>query len=384
LAVVSDAVYPWHKGGKEMRYRALTAGLSRMGFDVHVYTMHWWDGARDRIDDGVNYHGICSRRPLYTRDRRSMAQALFFALSCFRLLVARFDAIEADHMPYLQLFPLRIVAWAKRVPLYVTWHEVWGREYWRQYLGTAGLFAAALERVAMRLPSHILAASPETGQRLVDAGVSSSRVSVLPNGVDTQRLLDVAPASRTSDVLYAGRLLPHKNVDVLLDAVAEMNDAGERLTCTIVGEGPEQTRLVNQAVRLGIDSQVRFTGTIEDHDDVIALMKAARVVAIPSVREGFGIAVLEALACGVPVVTADHPDNYARLLVSAHTGVACDPTPSSVADALRRAMSLARFAPSDAGVHRYQWDSIVTDAALIYSSAASRGTHSASNRGTPH
>ena len=132
---MSDAVYPWHKGGKEVRYWALNAGLARAGFDVHVYTMHWWDGPRDQVTDGVSYHAICRRRELYTGERRSIVQALVFAVACLRLLGRRFDAIEADHMPYLQLFPRRVVATLKRVPLFVTWHEVWGPAYWQEYLG---------------------------------------------------------------------------------------------------------------------------------------------------------------------------------------------------------------------------------------------------------
>jgi hypothetical protein len=136
VAVVSDALYPWHKGGKEIRYFRLLEGLPKLGVDVAVYSMKWWD-----VDPEVEnfemgslaYVGICPRVAMYKKNKRSIFQALLFALSTFRLLARKFDVIEADHMPFLQLFPLRIVAWLKRVPLVVTWHEVWGRDTWRTW-----------------------------------------------------------------------------------------------------------------------------------------------------------------------------------------------------------------------------------------------------------
>ena len=60
---------------------------------------------------------------------------------------------------------------------------------------------------------------------------------------------------------------------------------------------------------------MRFYGSLEHTRDVYGLIKSSSVFVLPSVREGFGIVVVEALACGVPVITTDHPDNQARLLV---------------------------------------------------------------------
>src|SRR6202040_1356974 len=103
-------------------------------------------------------------------------QAIFFALACMRLLGSRFDVLEADHMPYLQILVLRFVATVKRKRFVVTWHEVWGKSYWRKYLGRAGFAAGFVERMAMRLPDHIIAASPHTAERL--CAILGARASV--------------------------------------------------------------------------------------------------------------------------------------------------------------------------------------------------------------
>ena len=137
LAFVTDAIYPYHQGGKEVRYHELTRRLASQA-SVHVYTMKWWDGPAVVRAHGVTYHAISPLLPLYRGKRRSIMQAIVFALACLRLAFRRFDVIEADHMPYIQLFSLRLVATLRRRRLFVTWHEVWGSDYWRSYLGRAG------------------------------------------------------------------------------------------------------------------------------------------------------------------------------------------------------------------------------------------------------
>ena len=87
--------------------------------------MRWWDGPRVRKDEAVTFHGISRLYPMYTRNRRSLRQAIFFALACTQLLVSAFHVLEADHMPLLQILVLRVVATVRRKRLVVTWHEVW-------------------------------------------------------------------------------------------------------------------------------------------------------------------------------------------------------------------------------------------------------------------
>src|SRR5215469_9540599 len=134
VALVSDAIFPYHRGGKEIRYHELSRRLA-LRAEVHLYTMHWWDGPRVRRDEAITLHAISRLLPLYAHNRRSIRQAIIFAFACMRLLVNRFDVLEADHMPYLQILVLRFVATLKRKRLVVTWHEVWGQSYWRRYLG---------------------------------------------------------------------------------------------------------------------------------------------------------------------------------------------------------------------------------------------------------
>jgi hypothetical protein len=114
--------------------------------------MHWWpERSTKRTEQGVECQAICPLFSLYYEARRSMLEATAFAFACLRLVAKRFDVVEADHMPYLQLFTLRFVTKLRQRPLVVTWNEVWGPEYWGRYLGrVSGPIASWIERTSWR------------------------------------------------------------------------------------------------------------------------------------------------------------------------------------------------------------------------------------------
>jgi glycosyltransferase involved in cell wall biosynthesis len=363
VALVTDAVFPWHRGGKELRYHEVARRLAEHA-DVHVYTMNWWRGAGECRDGEVTFHAISPLLPLYSGERRSVRQALVFALCCLKLLWARFDVIEADHMPYIQLFPLRLVASLRRKRLVVTWHESWGPRYWREYIGAAGLIGWWFERAAMRLPDAIIAASEQTAARLRGWLDESVPVTVAPNGVDLEQIRLAEPAPEQTDLVVVGRLLEHKRIDLLIDTVALLRADGTPVTCRVIGDGPEREALHEQARALHVQDLIDFRHDVASQDELYALLKAARVFVFPSAREGFGIAVLEALACGLSVVTTSAPDNLARHLVNgASRGIVCEPRATAMADAIMRVLGQQREPtasgePLDAWLREFHWGSV--------------------------
>ena len=315
IAVVSDSAYPYHKGGKELRYHELLERLPDRGIDVDLYTMRWWDG--EPPAGRLHRVAIAPRIEMYANGRRTIGQALRFGIACLRLLRApRPAAIEADHMPYLQLFPLRLVAWWHRVPLIVTWHEVWGGRYWRSYMGpVGGTIAALIEKVAMRLPDHIVAVADGTAERLRVRGVDPRRISVIHAGVRVADIHDETADPDAPEVLSLGRLIAHKRHDLVLEAFARVRAMGIPARLGVVGDGPERAALEQLAEMLGISDHVTFYGALPHDHQVWALLRGTRVLALPSEREGFGLAVAEGLAAGAAVVTTNHLDNEARHLV---------------------------------------------------------------------
>ena len=204
VALVSDAIYPYFRGGKEQRYNEVARRLARNA-EVHVYTMKWWGGSSIHRDGQLTFHAVSRLYDMYVGERRSFREAIFFAVGCLRLLWSRFDVIEADQFPYFHILILRLVTWLKRKRLTVTWHEVWGRTYWHEYLGRTGGAAWIVEWLAMRVPDHIIAASPQTAARLREILGDHASISAVPNGIDLDEIRNSYPDATQIDLVHSGQ-----------------------------------------------------------------------------------------------------------------------------------------------------------------------------------
>ena len=319
IAIVSDAIYPYNIGGKEKRIHEISTRLALIGHKVTIYCMEWPGMDKNRKTIG-QYNNIILKPispyyPLYFGNRRSIKQAILFSFHCLLLLREDFDLIDADHMPHLVLFPLKVVTIIKRKKLIATWNEVWGRKYWVEYLGIIGNIAYLIEYISARLPDEIIAVSKHTRSQLVNSLKVKSKVTVGPNGIDLYKIEKIKPSQIQSDIIFAGRLIAHKNVDLLIKAISVLRKVKKDIRCVIVGEGPEEKYLKQLTIDLKLSKNIVFYDFLKDHDKLYALMKSSKVFVLPSTREGFGIVVLEANACGIPVITIDHKDNAAKDLI---------------------------------------------------------------------
>ncbi len=337
VAFVTDAVSPFHNGGKEKHLHEVSRRLVRHGREVHIYTMQWWQGEKNLLIDGIHYHAICRLHPLYAGNRRSIKQGLLFALACLKLFNEPFDVVDVDHIPFFPLFSMKIVCLLKRKKLYATWHEVWGREYWLEYLGgLKGYFGYAVEKLAMKMPSVFISVSDHTTRRLRAAGVRREVQTVL-NGVDFEPIHDAPVYPEANDVIYAGRLIDHKNVDMLIRAIARVRENHPGVRCVIIGDGPEKPTLESMISSLGLEKNVKLQDFLTNHQDLYSWIKASRMLVLPSIREGFGLIVAEANACDTPVITTGHKNNAAReLIIEGKNGYLSDPNDRNLADKINR------------------------------------------------
>lgn len=326
IAIASDAIYPYNKGGKEKRIYEISTRLVKKGHDVHIYCMKWWKGKEnDRIENGVHLHAISKFYHLYSGKRRSIKEAIMFSIACFKLIKEDFDVIDVDHMPHLVLFSTKFVCLLKRKKLIATWNEVWGRKYWQEYLGKLGMIAYIVEWLSTRMPDRIISISEYTKLKLINDLKVKKEIYVIPNGIDIKEIQGIKPSKNKSDIIFAGRLLKHKNVDLLIKSVSILRKNYPKIVCFIVGEGPEKNNLVKLVQKLHFEKNIKFFDFLEDHNELYAFMKSSKVFVLPSMREGFGIVVLEANTCGIPVVTINHPDNAAKdLIINKKNGLICD------------------------------------------------------------
>jgi glycosyltransferase involved in cell wall biosynthesis len=359
IAFVSDAIYPYNKGGKEQRLYAISTRLAKRGHNVHIYCMKWWKGKNTRIENGVTLHAISKLYPLYSGKRRSIKQAVLFGLSCLKLAKADFDVIDVDHMPHLVLFPLKLVSVLKRKKLIVTWNEVWGRRYWIEYMGILGNAAYIIERLSVLAPDQIISISQHTTTKLTTTLSSNKEIVTIPMGIDYEAIQRVQPSKERSDIIFAGRLLSHKHVDILIKSVSVLQTEFPNIACYIVGEGPEKNNLVRLVKGLNLEPNITFFDFLDDHNALYALIKSSRVFVLPSTREGFGIVVLEANACGIPVITTNHKDNAANYLVNGTNGLVVELDETDIASAINRLLQDKTNAEDMITFARqYDWENI--------------------------
>ncbi|MBU0762809.1 MAG: glycosyltransferase family 4 protein [Candidatus Altiarchaeota archaeon] len=287
------------RGGVEARAYFIARELAKK-HDVTVYS-----AKEEAMSDSSEFDGINVVR-VKPEVRYSQAGSLYS-----RFLFMRNLAKELKHGGYDVVDGLAVLtylpAWyggeAKRV---ITYHDLWvGR--WVRNVGYAGVFGEVLERMVLsKRWDRIIAVSRYTKKNLIGYGIPDESVSVVPNGIDLGEYKKIkAEKFNKPTVCAVARLVKYKRLDDLLNALARIRDDIPDIQAKIIGCGPELQSLRDTAIKNGLGECVDFMGYVEKHDDVLKVMKASHAVCLPSVVEGFGITVVEAMALGVPYVASD-------------------------------------------------------------------------------
>jgi glycosyltransferase involved in cell wall biosynthesis len=369
IAFVYDVIYPYVKGGVEKRVWELATRLTRRGHEVHLFGMKFWDGEDNLIREGVFLHGVCPAQKLYAGGRRTIWQALYFSIHLISpLLKERFDIIDCQQFPYFSCFSMKLASVIKKTHLVITWHEVWG-DYWYEYLGWKGFVGKATERLVARLTTENIAVSKTSSKNLNNLGLYHE-IKIIPNGIDLIRLRSIAPSSESWDIIFVGRLIKEKHADLLIHAVTLLQPENPDLRVVIIGEGPEYGKIDNLISDKKIQNTIHVCEFYQNHDDLIAQLKSSKVFVLPSTREGFGIAALEALACGLPVVSVDHPANAVRDLITENNGFLCSLSAKDLADKISLALQ-HHTVMRDACIfsaESFDWESITSDVESYFQS----------------
>ena len=180
---------------------------------------------------------------------------------------------------------------------------------------------------------HITALSNALKEQLLSMGIDDSKITIIPNGVNTSTFTPLPPRQRENIILFVGSLIQRKGANFLLKAMSLLAPSFPHYRLVIVGDGPQRITLQQLAGRLGIDHRVTFTGRLPQ-DQVKKWMRRAKVFVLPSTEEGMGVVLIEALASGTPVVASKVggiPD-----VVTSDVGILVPPkNGQALADALR-------------------------------------------------
>jgi glycosyltransferase involved in cell wall biosynthesis len=282
--------------------------LAAAGHDVTVFCASY-EGAADRESvDGVRFVRGGTKLSVYGQAVRRLRRGEFGPLDVI---------IDVQNgIPFMS----RAVAGG--TPVVVLVHHV-HREQWPV------VYDRVRARIGWWVESRLapwlyrdctyVAVSGRTREELAELGVSPGRMHVIHNGIEQAPGLDVEP-SPYPHIAVVGRLVPHKRVEHVLRAAAILRRNHPDLRVSVVGDGWWSPRLRAVAAALGVDDVVDFHGFV-DEKTKHRIYASAWVLALPSLKEGWGIVVMEAATHGVPTVAYRDAGGVAESVLDGQTGV---------------------------------------------------------------
>jgi D-inositol-3-phosphate glycosyltransferase len=304
-------------GGMNVYVRETAVELARLGHAVDVFTRD--DGSMPVIQSpapGVRVIALEAgpRAPVEKEDLPQHLPGFLNALRAFREREElRYGAVHSHY--WMSGWVGRHLQRLWDVPHVAMFHTLGEVKRRARVEERESDYRIETERAIVATADRIVVASAhEKGQLIRLYGASDRRVAVIPCGVNLDRFrpqdraaaraaLDLPPES--SIVLFVGRLEPLKGVEILIDAIAELEDTTPDLV--IVGGDQRASSymagLKAQAERAGIGDRVRFVGAVAQ-ESLPAYYSAADVCVVPSYYESFGLVALEAMACGTPVIAS--------------------------------------------------------------------------------
>jgi glycosyltransferase involved in cell wall biosynthesis len=341
ICVVYDCLFPYTVGGGERWYRNLSERLAAEGHEVTYLTLRQWGrGERPDLDPRIRVITVGPRMGLYTASgRRRILPPLVFGLGVFLHLLRRGRRYEVVHtcaFPYFSLLAAALLQPLRRYDVAVDWFEVWSDSYWRDYLGgIGGLIGSLVQRLCARVPQRAHCFSMLHAERLRAEGLRGT-VTLL-RGLYAAPMESPTPRAADPVVLFAGRLIPEKQVTLAVAAVALAAERIEGLGGVFLGDGPEHTALDAAIAEHGLEDVVSAPG-FASAERVDAEMRRALCMLLTSRREGYGMVVVEAAARATPSVVVAGEDNAAtELLEEGVNGeIAATSDPRAIADAIIR------------------------------------------------
>ena len=308
IGMFSDSYTPYISGVVRS-IQTLRRGMEAAGHEVYVFGPRY-PFAGDEADEGRVLRFPSVAAPLYPQFRIPVPRQGQVREAVVRL---RLDVLHS-HTPFVMGRMALRAARALGLPLCFTFHTRYD-VYLRHYAPAAGaVLVPALNAYVRGYCNRcdlVIVPTRAIGQRLAELGVRT-RVEVVPSGVPVARFAGRDPAERTrvrcqlavdpQDVvlLYTGRLSREKNLPLLLEAFRQLAATHPAAHLVLVGDGPLRDELAAAVASWGLSGRVRFVGAVPP-ERIPAYYRAADVYVFPSVTETQGLAVVEAMAAGLPV-----------------------------------------------------------------------------------
>ncbi len=305
-------------GGSEVYVERIAAEMSSRGYRCTLLCAAYPGAAAEERDEtGITILRRGHRHSVYLRAALTYLAGAVGLGRLSRGALGRPDVIidVGNGMPFLSKL------YARR-PVVVLVHHV-HREQWPVVMGAwkARLGWWIESRLAVRLyrRCRYVTVSQATRDELAELGVDPARIAVVHNG--TPELGErVLPRDPEPSLLVLGRLVPHKRVEIALATVARLAAELPGLRLTVAGNGWWEQQLRETAQRLGIADRVHFAGFVTE-DEKQEMLGRVWVALTPSLKEGWGLTIVEAGSQGTPTVAFAAAGGVAEALIDGKTGL---------------------------------------------------------------
>jgi glycosyltransferase involved in cell wall biosynthesis len=293
-------------GGSEVFVEEIAVRLVRAGHDVTIACADHGNAPRDEVRDGVRFRRRGGRLGVYLRGLLHLLGA------------GRHADIVVDVHNGLPFFaPL-----LRRRPVLVVLHHV-HREQWQiiypGWKGRIGWWVESWLSPRVYRGRRYVTVSEASRHDMTRLGIDAARIDLVHNGIDVPHPDHTVARAAQPTVCVLGRLVPHKQVEHALQVAAELRTQVAGLRVEIVGDGWWHEPLVDQAAQLGITDLVTFHGRVSDAERG-RILDRSWILLAPSVKEGWGIAIMEAAARGVPAIAYRSAGGVCESIVDWSTG----------------------------------------------------------------
>jgi glycosyltransferase involved in cell wall biosynthesis len=298
-------------GGSEFYVERIAAGLAARGRPVTMVCAAWPGAPREEHRDGIRIIRRGSRLTVY--------------LWAFLLYLGGRLGPHEVVVDVQNGLPFFSILYARR-PVVVLCHHV-HREQWQV------LFPAPLARLGWWIESRLapfvyrrcryVTVSGSTRRELIALGVKAASIRIVRNGTVVPTGADLGVRSPFPSICILGRLVPHKRVELALEAAAHIRLTIPDLQVFVAGQGWWEARVRRAVTRLGLNDAVHLLGYVDDQLKG-ELLAHSWVLAMPSLKEGWGLAVLEAAGHGTPAVGFRAAGGLAESIVDEVTGLLAD------------------------------------------------------------
>jgi glycosyltransferase involved in cell wall biosynthesis len=288
-----DPLHP-AAGGAEVHVAEISRRMAAMGYAVTLAASSFPGARREQHHEGFEIRRLGHLGVYYPK----------VAWTCAReTRLGRFDVV----VEHLNKVPFCAAIYSS-APVLAVNHHLFGRSAFLQVAWPIALGVISVERlipwVYRKVP--FLAVSESSRQDLIARGIGAEQIGILHNGITFPHVAIKDVTDRPCRVAYLGRLEPYKRIDLMLRALVPLVDRFPSLEIVLIGRGRARADLERVTAELGLGDRTRFAGFVSDAERN-ALLAEARVCVCPSVKEGWGITVIEVNAVGTPVVATDAP-----------------------------------------------------------------------------